>query len=97
MRPVSSQELKPEERATEAFQVGSRIFEDSDCLPATFWDTLDAPNQLQNESRNRLRNGAEMSPKPVLQEGAKVSPKVTWGQLWAQGARERPSINFNEV
>ena len=48
--------------ATEAFQVGSRIVSDSDCLLATFRDTLRAPTQLQNEPRNRLRNGPEMSP-----------------------------------
>ena len=89
--------MEPEKCATEAFQVGIRIFDDFDCLLATFQDTLDTPDELQNESRNRLRNGAEMSPKPVLREGAKVSPKVTWRQLWATGARERPSINFNDV
>ena len=54
--------LQPEKRATEAFQVGRRIFEDFDCLPATFRDTLDAPIQLQNESRNHLQIGAELSP-----------------------------------
>ena len=38
-----------------------------------------------------------MVPKPVLQEGAQVSPKVMSQQLWGTGARERPSINFNDV
>ena len=62
-RPASVMKLAlPEKRATEAFQVGRRIFEDFDCLPATFWDTLDAPIQLQNESRNHLQIGAELSP-----------------------------------
>ena len=66
-------------------------------LLATFRDTLNTLNQLQNDSRNRLQNGPEMSPKPVLQEGAKGSPKVTSRQGWSRGTRERPSINFNEV
>ena len=76
---------------------GIRIFEDSVCLLVPLRDSLGAPNELQNESQNRLRNGPEMGPKPVLQDGAKVDPKVAFGQLWATGARERPSINFNDV
>ena len=78
----------PEKRATEALQVG--------CL-ATLRDTLGAPNELQNESRNRLRNGPEMSPKPDPQEEAKVSPNVMCPQAWHSSPGERPSINFNDV
>ena len=59
---IKNDKKTPEKRATEAFQVGRRIFEDFDCLPATFWDTLDAPIQLQNESRNHLQIGTELSP-----------------------------------
>ena len=46
-------------------------------LLVTFRSTLNAPNQLRNESRNHLQNGAEMPPKPDPQEGAKEKPKVS--------------------
>ena len=52
---------QPEKRATEAFQVGIRLFYDSVCLLATFRDTLGAPNQLQNEFRVK----SKMSPETV--------------------------------
>ena len=96
-RAVGGRRLRPEKRATEAFQVGIRIFYDSVCLLVPLRDSLGAPNELQNEFQNRLQNGPEMGPKPVLQDGAKVDPKVTCPQLWHTGARERPSINFNDV
>ena len=53
------------------------------------WSTLDATRRARDlqlsdswdpyrkESRNRLRNGAEMSPKPDPQEKAKVNLKVS--------------------
>ena len=49
---------KPEKRATEAWEEELQRFRGALFL-ATFRDTLDAPNQLQNESRNRLLNGPE--------------------------------------
>lgn len=51
-------------------------------------NTIDAPNQLQSESRNRLQNGSEMSPKPDPPKGAKVSPKGTCPQGWHTFPRE---------
>ena len=44
-------------------------------LLATSLDTLGAPNEFENDSRNRLRNGPEMTPKPDPQGGEKGRPK----------------------
>ena len=59
--------IKPEGRATEAFQVEIRIFEDSVyLLLATFRVTLGAPNQFQNESRIRSKMSPETASKMDL-------------------------------
>ena len=101
--------LTPEKRATEAFQVWAKDllrFRLPSCYFLGYFRRSESgptgvpkppAKWTRNKSRNRLRNGPEMNPKPVLQEGAQVSPKVMSQQLWSTGARERPSINFNDV